>query len=61
MAAVGATPTGWGQLQLLQGALCIAAPGLALLRLKRGQGHRRQYGHQGQADQQLAQCPAGLG
>jgi hypothetical protein len=60
MAALVATPSGLGQLQLLQGALRIAAAGLVLLRLKRGQGHCRQDGHQGQADQQLAQGQAGL-
>jgi hypothetical protein len=60
MAALDATPSGLSQLQLLQSALCIASASLALLRLKCGQGHGHQDGHQGHADQQLAQGPAGL-
>jgi hypothetical protein len=60
VAALDATPSGLSQLQLLQGALRIAASCLPLLRLKRGQGQCSQDGHQGQADQQLAQGPAGL-
>ena len=62
LAPVGVVVTagGWQDSRIVTALLGIAAAGLSLLRLERGQCHSREDGDQGQADEQLAQRPTGL-